>query len=119
MLLDSTGRQLVNTYVPLGEAPPFTGDPATLQRMVANPRPVVSDLFESLVVKRPVFNISIPVMRDEFVQYIMSLGLLPSDILGILNGQQLDPTWVSSVWDRNDVVIARSREHDRYVGTTA
>ena len=117
VLLDSAGRQLVNTYVPPGEAPPFTGDPATLQRMVANPRPVVSDLFESLVVKRPVFNISIPVMRDESVQYIMSLGLLPSDILGILNGQQLDPTWVSSVWDRNDVVIARSREHDRYVGT--
>ena len=80
VLLDSTGRQLVNTYVPLGEAPPFTGDPATLQRMIANPRPVVSDLFESLVVKRPVFNISIPVMRDESVQYIMSLGLLPSDI---------------------------------------
>src|SRR5205085_1233699 len=87
VLLDSSGRQLVNTYVPFGQAPPFTGDQATLQRMISNPHPVVSDLFESLVVKKPVFNISIPVVRDGAVRYIMSLGLVPTDILRILRGQ--------------------------------
>ena len=117
VLLDSSGRQLVNTFVPFGQAPPFTGDQATLQRMISSPHPVVSDLFESLVVKDLVFNISIPVIRDGAVRYIMSLGLVPADILRILRGQQLDPTWVSSVWDKNDTVIARSREHERYLGT--
>src|SRR5882724_6569875 len=61
VLVDAEGRQLVNTYVPYGEAPKLTGDPATLQRMRQSGRPVVSDLFSSLVVRQPVYNVSIPV----------------------------------------------------------
>ena len=38
-------------------------------------RPVVSDLFTSLVVRQPVYNISIPVLRGNEVRFVMSLGL--------------------------------------------
>jgi two-component sensor histidine kinase len=46
----------------------------------------------------------------------MSLGLLPEDILAVLTSQRLDPQWVLSVWDRNDVIVARTRNHDTFVG---
>ncbi len=64
VFVDSTGRQIVNTYVAYGEEPAFTGDPETVKRMVASKGPVVSDLFVSLVVKEPVYNVSIPVLRE-------------------------------------------------------
>jgi two-component sensor histidine kinase len=114
VLLDATGRQLVNTFVPYGEAPSFTGDFESLRSVTQSRRPVVSNLFDSLVVGKPVFNISIPVIRDGEVRYIMSLGLLPEDLLRILTVQEAD--WVLTVWDRNNVVVARSRKPEQFIG---
>jgi hypothetical protein len=75
VLVDATGRQLVNTYVPYGEQPAITGDLETVRRIVQTKSPVVSNLFMSLVVKKPVFNASIPILQGEQVRYVMSLGL--------------------------------------------
>lgn len=85
--------------------------------MLASKVPVVSDLFVSLVVKEPVYNISIPVLRDGSVRYVMSLGLLPKDLAGTLKAVNLNPSWTTTIWDRNNVVLARSRDHDRFLGT--
>jgi hypothetical protein len=55
VLVDASGRQLVNTYVPYGQQPAMTGDPETVRRILQTKVPVVSDFFVSLVVKKPVF----------------------------------------------------------------
>jgi hypothetical protein len=117
VLVDAAGRQIINTYVPYGEAPAFTGDPATVKRIVASKGPVVSGLFVSLVAKSPVYNISMPVLRDGAVRYVMSLGLLPGDLARILENLKLNESWVTTIWDRDNVVVARSRDHDRFLGT--
>lgn len=114
VLVDANGRQLVNTFVPYGQEPTFTGDFDTLRTVTESRRPIVSNLFVSLVVKKPVFNISIPVVRNDEVRYVMSLGLTPEDLLRILTVKEAD--WVLSVWDRNDVIVARSRKHEQFVG---
>ena len=104
VLIDAAaGRQLVNTFVPHGEAPDFTGDVATIENMRRTMRPVVSDLFTSLVVKRPVYNISIPISGDSGLRYVMSLGLLPEDLLGLLQDQHLEAGWKTEIWDRKGV----------------
>ena len=36
VLITADGRQVINTYVPYGEEPKLTGDPATLQKMLAD-----------------------------------------------------------------------------------
>ncbi len=115
VFVDSTGRQLVNTYVAFGTEPPFTGDPETVKRMLTSSGPIVSNLFVSLVVKEPVYNISIPVIRDGSVGYIMSLGLLPDDLAQILRKLNLNPSWVTTIWDRNGVILARSRDHESFL----
>jgi two-component sensor histidine kinase len=117
VLVDLTGRQLVNTFVPFREAPPFTGDPKSVQEISARPKPVVSNLFTSLVVKRPVYNISIPVLIDGKPQYILSLGLLPDVLQRILLDQGLDAGWIATVWGGDGVIMARSHEHDRFLGS--
>jgi PAS domain S-box-containing protein len=116
VLVDSNGRQLVNTYVPYGKQPALTGDPETVRRILATKRPVVSNLFTSLVVKKPVFNISIPILQGNQVPYVMSLGLLPADLLALLKSQTLGSEWVTLIWDAKGVVLARSQDNPRFLG---
>jgi PAS domain S-box-containing protein len=117
VLAAADGRQIINTYVPYGEAPKMTGDPATLQKMKEDPRPVISDLFTSLVVRTPVYNISIPVMRGNELRYVMSLGLLPEDLRALLRGQSLPQDWTAAIWDGNGITMARTRDQQRLLGT--
>ena len=107
VLIDAAaGRQLVNTFMPHGEAPAFTGDVATIENMRRTMRPVVSDLFTSQVVKRPVYNISIPISGDGGLRYVMSLGLLPEELLGLLQDQHLEAGWKTEIWDRKGAILA-------------
>lgn len=117
VLVDVQGRQLVNTYVPFGKQPALTGDPETLARIARSKAPVVSNLFVSLVVKKPVFNVSIPVMQDGAVRYVLSLGLLSKDLQALLASQRLGPDWVATIWDAHGVILARSPENERFIGT--
>lgn len=116
VLVDSTGRQLVNTYVPYGEQPAITGDPESVRRMAETREPVVSNLFVSLVVKKPVFNVSIPILQEGELHYMMSLGLLPDDLVELLASPELGPEWGAMVWDAHGVILARSRDNERYLG---
>jgi hypothetical protein len=77
---------------------------------------VVSNLFTSLVVKKPVFNISIPILQGNQVPYVMSLGLLPADLLALLKSQTLGSEWVTLIWDAKGVVLARSQDNPRFLG---
>jgi PAS domain S-box-containing protein len=118
VLTDAAGRQLVNTFVPHGTAPPFTGNPATVESMRRTMRPIVSDLFTSLVANRPVYNISIPIAGDNGLRYVMSLGLLPEELLGLLQDQHLEAGWMTEVWDRKGAILAVSRGQERWLGKT-
>ena len=118
VLIDAEGRQLVNTYVPYGEQPAVTGDPESLRRMAQIKAPIVSNLFVSLVVKKPVFNVSIPILEDGRLRYMMSLGLLPEDLTALLASQRLGPEWATTIWDAHGVILARSKDNARYVGRT-
>lgn len=119
VLVDAEGRQILNTYVPYGEAPKLTGDPATLLAMRQARRPIVSDLFTSLVVKQPVYNVSIPVMRGNEMRFVMSLGLLPDDLRGLLQSQGLPPEWSVAIWDSKGITMASTQDQARLLGTAA
>ncbi|MBN9086266.1 MAG: PAS domain-containing protein [Reyranella sp.] len=119
VLVDTEGRQLLNTYLPYGEAPTLTGDPATLEEVRRTMRPVVSDLFTSFATRGLVFNISIPIVRDGRLLYVMSLGLFPDDLLGLLLDQRLDAGWITAIWDRNGTIMARSRDSAQWLGKPA
>jgi len=115
VLVDSSLRQLVNTFVPYGSQPKLTGDPETARRMIASKQSDVSDLFVSLVTKKPVFNVNIPILRDGEVRHILHFGQLTDELLEVLRGQRLGPEWVTAILDRKGVVLARSRDHQRFV----
>lgn len=94
----------------------MTGDPETVRRIAETKGPIISNLFTSLVVKKPVVNVSIPILQNNELRFVLSLGFLPSDLAALLKDQKLDPEWVSLIWDTHDVVLARSRANEDYVG---
>ena len=117
VLVAADGRQVVNTYVPYGEAPKMTGDPASLQRMKQDPRPVISDLFTSLVARKPVYNISIPVMRGNEAALRHEPWPAAEELRALLQGQGLPPNWSAAIWDGNGVTMARTHDQERLLGT--
>jgi hypothetical protein len=110
-----TLKQLLNTRRPYGTELPTYGAEETAARVVATREPQISDVFIGQVIKRPVFDIAFPILEGEQLRYILSLGLDPSEFVTILN-QNLGAAWIGSVWDKNDAILARSRDHDRWVG---
>jgi two-component sensor histidine kinase len=114
VLIDTSLRQIINTGRPYGQAPPLTGDPETARQILKTKQRAVSNLFISLVTRKPSINIDVPILKDGEVRYILIYGAAPETLLSL--GQYLPKDFVSAVWDANDVVLARSRDNERHVG---
>jgi two-component sensor histidine kinase len=110
-------QQVLNTLVPWGTALPKTGDAVTVTRVRETLQPQVSDYFVGVVSKAPTFNVDIPVIRDGKLKYVMLLGLQPTHFLPLLQRQRLNSEWTTALVDRNNIVITRSRGHERFSGT--
>jgi diguanylate cyclase (GGDEF)-like protein len=110
------GRQLMNTLRPLGQPLPMHGNPAQLREVFATGRPVVSGLYRGGVLGRPVMSVDVPVLRDGKVVYDLSVGELPGRFLAILKEQHLPEGWIGAVFDRDGIIVARTQEHERFVG---
>ena len=117
IVIDSAGHQMVNTYVPYAQAPTLTGDPDTLARIQATRAAVVSDLFTSLVVKANVYNISIPILRDGQLRFVLSLGLTLEKLHELLTSRSLPPQSTAVIWDGKGIILARSDDGERRIGT--
>jgi len=116
VLSDPTGRQVLNTLRPLGERLPLHGNPDQFLAVLASGGPVVSDLYIGGVMRRPVMSVDVPVLREGRVAYVLSVGLLPERFHAILNEQRLPAGWIGVVFDRTGTIVARTQEHDRFVG---
>jgi PAS domain S-box-containing protein len=111
-----TMKVVLSTLTPYGAPLPTTGNRPTVERIAAGQPYDISDIFVGAVSKRRVFDISVPVVSDGELLYILTLTLRPNNLLPLLQGQTLDPHWVSTVWDRAGVTIAHSEHHEALVG---
>jgi hypothetical protein len=103
-LIDPGSMKVVlSTLTPYGAPLPTTANHATAERIAAGQPYDISDIFVGAVSKRRVFDISVPVVSDGELLYILTLTLRPNNLLPLLKGQTLDPHWVSTVWDRTGV----------------
>ena len=119
VLSDASGRQLMNTLRKPGEALPAHGNPQLVREVVRSARPVVSDLYVGGLLRRPLMSVDVPVMREGRVAYVLSIGELPERFLVLLGQQKLPPGWIGVVLDRSGTIVARTHEHERFVGTKA
>jgi PAS domain S-box-containing protein len=118
---DRTGQQVVNTSRPFGTPLPKATDPVLLdadRQVFETGQPVISDLYTGTVTRLKLVLIDAPVFRDGAVAYALNIALDPARIADVL-GSSAPPDWTVAVIDRRDRVIARSRQHERFLGSEA
>ncbi|WP_341891790.1 sensor histidine kinase [Variovorax sp. YR752] len=119
-IVDGEGRQVFNTRRPLGT--PLPRPPALLMELqrpvIEQGRQVVSPLVIGETTKDKVLGVGLPVAiggQTYALRAVVSLEALG----GWLNAQAWPADWTAAVIDQNSVIVARSRDAERFVGQRA
>lgn len=118
ILLDKRDHQLINTRLPFGSELPKRR-PSNINEVMeryGETRPLVSDVFFAPVGKRYDFIIQVPVMQGAEIRYFLVMGVNVAEIQPLLVQQNLPARWLGVIVDRKGVIVARSREPDRFIG---
>jgi PAS domain S-box-containing protein len=119
VLADSTGQQLVNTFLPYGTPLPKRKNVETVRRIFATGRPVVSDLFYGTITRRPLLGIDVPVVIDGTVAYDLAMTFPADRLTSVLLKQPRPRDQYVTILDSELTVVWRSRNPTRFVGRTA
>ncbi len=116
-LRDLSGQQLANTRVPWGTPLPrnlFTID----DEAVASKMPAVSGFVEGLVAQRPIYLISLPVVEDGGIAFLVHMTIDLAQLNDFLKGD-IAAGQIAGVFDRNNIVLARTEESTGRIGKPA
>ena len=113
VLRDEANRQLLNTRAPWQTELPKSGDPPTEPDLIARGVPWVSDLFIGAVENAPLYSVNMPLVLADGRKLVLSMSAPASSLL---SSPGLPPHWEAGISDRNHRVLARSKDHDRFVG---
>jgi PAS domain S-box-containing protein len=118
VVLDAAGRQVVNTSLPLGAPLPALGASAPALPVIKTGKPMARVVSAALAGK-PIAVVAVPVRIQGEVRYALSTAIDFQRIDGLLREQRLPPSWIGVVLDPERIVVARTGESARYVGTPA
>jgi PAS domain S-box-containing protein len=119
---DRDGQQIVNTARSFGAPLPASIDPVlrdTDRRVFATGRTVVSDLYIGSTTGLKLILIDAPVVREGAVAYALNIVLDPARLAEMLALAAPSPDWTLAIVDGRDRIVARSREHERFLGSEA
>lgn len=116
LLVDRSLKQLLNTRAAFGIDLPPTSDPDTANRVFATGERQVSDAFLGVISKRYVINVEVPVRSGEPGRYVLILAIDAERFASLLESQGLPAGWITEIVDRKGMVLARSQEHESFVG---
>jgi signal transduction histidine kinase/ActR/RegA family two-component response regulator len=112
---DPSGQLLMNTRVPFGTPLALTADPASLEEAVRRRSPVVGPVVQGRVVSEFLVPVRVPVHGEGGIRYVVSVGLTPDGITGLL-ATQPPRTRQLLVFDQDRRIIARHGFPDQHVG---
>jgi two-component system, LuxR family, sensor kinase FixL len=120
-LADAQGWQVVNTLVSTIEPPPLlSGDERTAEiRALEARRMQVSDVLVGGIAKFPTISVGVPILIADKPAYFLAISVDVTVFRALLNSQGLPLGWIVAVIDRRGNIIARSRDHERWVGRPA
>ena len=116
VLTNESGQQLVNTLREFGEPLPRHGNPEIPRRVFATGLPEISEIYIGGVLRKPVMSIDVPVMDNDRVRYVLSVGVSLDDFNAILAAQHFPPGWVSAIFDNTGTIAARTHAPEAFVG---
>lgn len=116
VVLDERGQQVVNTSRPFGAPLPALGSQAPAMSVIVEGKPMAR-VIKAPSTGEPLAVVSIPVRMNGQVRYALSTTIGFRHFDDLLRQQALPPTWIGAIVDPAGVVVARTREPDKFVGT--
>jgi signal transduction histidine kinase len=116
---DPSGQTILSTFVPYGTVLPMSGSPDSIRKVVETGQPYVSDLYVGVASKQLVVGFYMPVIENGAVVNILSLVLPPGFVSQILHSQMELPGGVGAVFDRNNKLVARTKNENDFLGHVA
>ena len=119
VLTEPSGQQILNLRRPFGSPLPRTNLLDLVRQVTETGRPAVSNLFTGALTGTPLIAVAVPVVRDGKVRYVLNSSADPKVLASLLGQQKLPPDWLATLIDRKKIVIARTRDSDKFVGKPA
>ena len=119
VLASRTGEPLVDAARPFGSAPARTLRPEEVAEVIADGGPSTTDVLTDTPLGRPVVAVRVPVARGEAPRYVLAAVLEPHAFVALLRQQNIPADWLSSVFDRRGLTIARTIEPERFLARPA
>ncbi|MGE3956976.1 MAG: ATP-binding protein [Vicinamibacterales bacterium] len=112
-------RLLINTGRSPGVPPGDVVDPGSIEAAVASRRPTVAPVRRSPLGLLG-FAVRVPVVREGQVRYLLTAVVTPTAVADVIGREALPRTeWTRTVVDTDGMVVARTREPERFVGQQA
>ena len=115
ILADPQGRQITNARFAYGDALPSIVERASFELVLRTGEPAVGALARGPGTQLAV-PVRVPVIRAGELRYVLTAAVKPDDFVDIINRQRVPGDWVVSVFDVNNIRVARSRQHREYLG---
>ena len=117
VLSDSTGQQLVNTYLRFGAPLPKRNAPDIVRQIYTTGKPLITQAFKSAATGRLLISVDVPVFRDGRVVYDLAMTVPIDGFAKVLLQQHLPPEWIGVIYDSNQVIVARTRLAEQFAVT--
>jgi signal transduction histidine kinase/ActR/RegA family two-component response regulator len=117
VLATPSGEQLVNAALSSDAGlrdQPF--EPDSLRQAVRERTSVVGNVVFNDLLGMYGFGVRVPVLEGSDVRYVLTAVMKPDAIQHLLASQAIPAGGVVSIFDRNNRVVARSRDHDKWLG---
>lgn len=119
VLWNRQGNQLINAHHPnLATVRQFPL-PQSVLRVFDSGRTAVSDLYTGPVTGRRLTSVDVPVALDGKTNYVLSGQIYTEQLQRILTGQKIPASWVMALVDSSGLVVARTRDPQKYIGKPA
>lgn len=115
-------QQLLNTALAAGTPMPLPSQPGegawdVIRRAVETRRPAVSDYFVGRGTGRPLVAVAAPAFQGGQVNRVVVLAMDPKRLSDRLVAMRSSDGTFASVADGRGRIVARSRDHERFIGT--
>ena len=107
--------QRINTLLPPGAALPTTPMATAPWAQIQRGETIISNLGPGRAARGPVVSIVVPV-RVAGELYGLGYVQRPTAFRALIAAQGFPPRWNATIADRNGVIVARSRNHEQFVG---
>lgn len=116
LIVTDETRQLMNAMRPEDEPLPDLIQPETVARTFGTAEPVIGQVRFSEVLGRHVFAVQVPYQPRGAVRHVLAAVIRPDSLLPVLQSEAMVQNGVIVVLDDANHVVARSRNHEQYVG---